>query len=154
MGFQKTAVTKMKSGVVGEVSHAGPTRATTVILDSKDEKNNVFGRAFTYKDESVESAQAGGDGAFCGIFINPKAYQLTDYNGALNGSIAEMLDMGEVFVEVTDAKSAKMRDKVYFTAVGELTTVEEGNTPVPNCEISRHTPSGETPNLCVIRLTN
>lgn len=154
MTFPNTVTSKlrMQAGVIGEVSHVGPKRARTAILNTKEEKNNVFGRAFTFEDMGVESVKAGGEGVFAGIFINPKAYALTEWNGAYNGSIGEFLDMGEIYVEVEGASEGKIGDKVNYKADGSLTLGE--GTEIPNCVIERHLPSQEVPNLCVIRLTN
>lgn len=141
------------SGVVGTLSNWGPMRAVTAVLDSDDETNNVFGRAFTYKDESVESVQAGGDGAFAGILVHPEAYKLGPYMD--NGSVGEFADMAEIFVEVAGAENAGFKAPIYYDEnTGELTAVEADGTLVPNAEIRRHLPSAETPNLVLIRLTN
>ena len=149
------------SGAVGTLSHWGPMRARTAVIDTEDESNNVFGRAFTFADETVESVQAGGDGTFAGILVHPEAHKITE-NGVPNGYVGEFLDMGEIFVEVAGADAAAIGDPVYFVAAtGELTTAEDdggdpavANTQVPNARIERHLPSAETPNLVVIRLTN
>ena len=151
MAIPKTVQDGLISGVVGTISHAGPTRCRAAVLDSASDKNNIFGYAFTFKDG--DTVQAGGAGAFAGVMIHPHAYRLDEHQP--NGSYCEFLDMGEVFVSVKDSGESKIGDKVYYVAAtGELTTVKEGNTLVPNCVFERHLPSAETPNLCVIRLTN
>ena len=76
MAIPNTVANGMISGVIGEISHYGPTRVTAAVISSADETKNLFGRAYTYKDDSVESVQVGGDGAFAGIMINPKAYRI------------------------------------------------------------------------------
>lgn len=150
----KTVANGMMSGVVGELSHWGPTRARPAVLNSTSAENNVFGRAFTYEDEEAETVQAGGDGTFAGIMFHPKAHMIEDY-GVPNGAASEFLIMGELFAQVAEASAAKFGDKVYFVpATGELTTVAEDNTEVPNATFERHLPSAETPNLAIIRLTN
>lgn len=154
MAFPNSVTSKlrMQSGVIGEVSHAGPKRARTAIVNSTVETNNVFGRAFTFDDMAVESVKAGGEGVFAGILINPKAYALTEWNGVFNGSIGEFLDMGEIYVEVEGAEAGQIGAVVNYNADGSLTLGE--GTAIPNCVLERHLPSKETPNLCVIRLTN
>lgn len=101
MAIPKSVANGLISGVVGEISHAGPIRAVSAILSSADEKLNIFGRAYTYKDDSVESVQVGGKGAFAGIMINPKAYRIEE-EFARNGTQGEFLTMGEVFVELKE----------------------------------------------------
>lgn len=101
MAIPKSVANGLISGVVGEISHAGPIRAVSAILSSADEKLNIFGRAYTYKDDSVESVQVGGKGAFAGIMINPKAYRIEEAF-ARNGTQGEFLTMGEVFVELKE----------------------------------------------------
>lgn len=154
MAIPMTVETGMISGVPGEIAFHGPTRVRTAVIDSADNKNNVFGRAYTIKDGEPEAGvyvQAGGAGHFAGIMISPKAYNL---DKELNGTQGEFLDMGEVYVRL-ESEGAKFGDKVYFVpATGELTTEEEGNTLVPNCIVERNTPSAEQPTLAVIRLTN
>ena len=141
------------SGVVGTLSHWGPMRVMTAVIDTETEANNVFGRAFTYNDETVETVQAGGDGQFAGILVHPEAWKFGEYQE--NGSIGEFLDMGEIYVEVAGADGASIGDAVYFDpATGELTVTAEGGTEIPNARIARHLPSAETPHLVLIRLTN
>lgn len=153
MPIPNTISEGMISGVVGTLSHWGPMRVLTAVIDSADESNNVFGRAFTYNDETVETVQAGGAGFFAGILVHPEAWKLGDNQE--NGSIGEFLDMGEIFVEVDDADASSIGDPIYFVpATGALTTVALDNTEVPNARIARHLPSAETPNLVLIRLTN
>ena len=142
----------MISGIVGTLSHWGPMRVMTAVIDSTDEANNVFGRAFTYSDESVETVQAGGDGFFAGILVHPEAWKLGESQE--NGSIGEFLDMGEIFVEVAGADASSIGDPVYYAADGSLTATADDGTEVPNARIARHLPSAETPNLVLIRLTN
>jgi len=137
------------SGIPGNISHDGPTRAASIILDSETEANNVFGRAFTYNDQSVETAQAGGDGAFAGILIHPKAYAIeTEY--ARNGSTAEFLTMGEVYVTLDTA--GNIGDPVSFDEATGIISAGEGGTVIPGAHIARHVPSAETPRLAVITL--
>lgn len=152
MAIPKSVANGMISGVVGEVSHFGPLRATSAVLDSADEKKNLFGLAYTYKDASVESVQPGGNGAFAGIMINPKAYRIeTEY--ARNGTQGEFLTMGELNVQLEE--SGTVNAPVIFSETdGKLSVKEKPATGDRVIGfVSRHLPSAETPNLCVLRLT-
>lgn len=125
MAIPKSVSHGLTSGVVGEISHAGPIRAVAAILSSADEKQNIFGRAYTYKDDSVESVQVGGKGAFAGIMINPKAYRI-EVNYARNGTQGEFLTMGEVYVELSDDEG-KINDPVVFSETdGSLSATPRG----------------------------
>lgn len=148
----RNSITAMRSAVVGTLAFDNPTRAVTRILDSADEDNNVFGRAFTYKDENT--AEAGGAGVFAGIMTNPHAYAI-DQTTAKNGTAGEFLHMGEVFVLLTDSTTPAIGDKVYFVpATGELTTDATANTEIKGAVVSRHTPAAETGgHLAVVSLT-
>lgn len=153
MAIPNSVVSGMISGVIGEISHWGPTRVTAAIISSEDETNNLFGRAYTYNDNTVESVQAGGNGSFAGIMINPKAYRLND-DYADNGTQGEFLTMGEVFVEITSGVKKINAPVVFDTASGALSAKEAataGDRVIGF--VSRHIESAETPNLCVIRLT-
>lgn len=129
MGFQKTVTnTRQPHGVVGELAFDGPIRAKAMTLDSASAANNVVGRAFTVKSEGV--AQAGGTGAFAGILINPKSYAHAGLPGdgnplvLSNGTVGEMLTMGEPFVTLPAA--AAIGDLVtYNTSTGVLGSVAE-----------------------------
>ncbi|EJD6080668.1 hypothetical protein M0L39_RS00750 [Providencia rettgeri] len=151
MAIPKSVAHGLTSGVVGEISHAGPIRAVAAILSSEDEKKNIFGRAYTYKDDSVESVQVGGKGAFAGIMINPKAYRI-EVNYARNGTQGEFLAMGEVYVELSEGK---INDPVVFSETdGSLSakgTVGTGERVIGF--VSRHLSSTDVPHLSVIRLT-
>lgn len=154
MAIPYTAINQLVSGIPGEQAFDGPTRALAALLNTTAEANNVFGRAFTYRDEAVESVQAGGTGLFAGIMINPKAY-LLDVGYALNGTQAEFGFMGEWFVSLTTT-GATIGDLIYFVnATGELGhgTAGAGQTQIAGAVVSRHNVSPETPTLAVIRLT-
>lgn len=158
MAIPTSIATGLISGIVGALSHWGPSRVRTAVIDSTAEANNVFGRAFTFADQADETVQAGGEGVFAGILVHPEAHKIAAA-GVPNGYFGEFLDMGEIYVEVAEAAAAEIGDPVYFVpATGALTTVAgvapDANTQVPNARIERHLPSAETPNLVVIRLTN
>lgn len=143
------------SGIPGELAFDGPTRAVAGLLASATAANNVFGRAFTYADEAVESMQAGGTGLFAGILINPKAYLTYPLDYMQNGNQAEFLFMGEVYVQLSTT-GGTIGDLVWFdNATGALGhgTASTGQTQIPNAVIFRHNVSPEVPTLAVIKLT-
>lgn len=154
MAIPYTAIDKLVSGIPGEQAFDGPVRALSALLDTTTEANNVFGRAFTYNDEAVESVQAGGTGLFAGLMINPKIY-LLDVEYAYNGTQAEFGFMGEWYVQLSTT-GGTIGDPIYFVnATGELGhgTATEGQTQIAGAVISRHNVSPETPTLAVVRLT-
>lgn len=154
MAIPYTAIDQLVSGIPGEQAFDGPVRALSALLDTTTEANNVFGRAFTYNDEAVESVQAGGTGLFAGLMINPKIY-LLDVEYAYNGTQAEFGFMGEWFVQLTTT-GGTIGDPIYFVnATGELGhgTAAVGQTQIAGAVISRHNVSPETPTLAVVRLT-
>lgn len=153
MAIPNTVANGMISGVIGEISHNGPTRVTAAVLSSADETKNLFGRAYTYKDDSVESVQVGGDGAFAGIMINPKAYRIGE-EYARNGTQGEFLTMGEVYAEITAGVKKINAPVVFSPADGSLTAKSAAGTGDRVIGfVSRHIESAESPHLCVIRLT-
>lgn len=154
MPIPYTAINVLVSGIPGEQAFDGPVRALSALLDTATEANNVFGRAYTYTDESVESVGAGGTGLFAGILINPKLYMVGE-SYALNGTQAEFGFMGEWYVKLTTT-GGTIGDPIYFVnATGELGhgTAAVGQTQISNAVISRHNVSPETPTLAVVRLT-
>ncbi|MET4860229.1 structural cement protein Gp24 [Morganella morganii] len=153
MAIPNTVANGMISGVIGEISHYGPTRVTAAVLSSADEKKNLFGRAYTYNDDSVESVQVGGDGAFAGIMINPKAYRIGE-EYARNGTQGEFLTMGEINTEITAGVKRINAPVVFSPDDGSLSAkakAEAGDLVIGF--VSRHIESPESPHLCVIRLT-
>lgn len=148
----RNSITAMRTAIIGTLAFDGPQRAAALILDSTDADNNVFGRAFTYKDENT--AEAGGAGVFAGIMTNPHAYAI-DQTTAKNGTAGEFLHMGEVFALLVDSTTPAIGDKVYFVpATGELTTDATANTEIKGAVVSRHTPVAETGgHLAVVSLT-
>lgn len=143
-----TARTYLLSGIPGNISHDGPTRAASAVIDSATETNNVFGRAFTYKS-GTDDVEAGGAGAFAGILINPKAYAI-DVEYARNATVGEFLTMGEVYVQL--GNDGNIGDPVSFNATTGVISAGETGTVIPGAHIARHEPSAETPRLAVIAL--
>lgn len=168
MPFPSTVKSELISGVVGEISHDGPSRVTPGLLATADAANNVIGRAFTYNDQDVESMQAGGTGVFAGILINPKTHVMYGTAGDTlagsmtlpNGAAGEFMSMGFVYVSLATASAPIGSAVVYDTTTGELDWVADpatpgaGNALVPNCVVDRHVSSVDAPSLAVIKLTN
>lgn len=155
MAIPNQILANLVSGVPGELAFHGPSRALSAVIESPTEANNVWGRVFTYVDETLETVQAGGTGLLAGIMINPKAYAL-DQNYARNGTVGEFMFMGEVFVALANT-GGTIGDLLYYVnATGEIGsgTASTGQTQIPTAVISRHMPSPETPTLAVARLTN
>lgn len=153
MAIPNTVANGMISGVIGEISHYGPTRVTAAVISSADEKKNLFGRAYTYNDDSVESVQVGGNGAFAGIMINPKAYRIGE-EYARNGTQGEFLTMGEINTEITAGVKRINAPVVFSPDDGSLSAkakAEAGDLVIGY--VSRHIESPESPHLCVLRLT-
>lgn len=150
---------ELVSGIPGEIAFDGPQRALAAMINTTTEANNVFGRAFTYNDESVESVQAGGTGFFAGVMIVPKAYML-DVEYASNWSQGEFLHQGEVYVAL-DAASDDFTIGApvwYDTTNGSIgcgTVPATGAAQIPGAYVSRHNASpvaDGTPRLAVIYL--
>lgn len=147
-----TARNKLISGLPGTISHDGPTRALSAVLDSGDADDNVFGRAFTHAVVADSTVQAGGSGAFAGIMIHPHAYAVD--SGVLpNGRTAEFVSMGEVFVAM--AGEPVVGDPVFFDTDGSLST--DTGTQIQGAMVVRHARSPETDTdsqvLVVVSLT-
>ncbi|KAA5921353.1 hypothetical protein F1536_23225 [Achromobacter xylosoxidans] len=143
-----TARTYLLSGIPGNISHDGPTRAASAIIDSADETENVFGRAFTYKT-GTDTVEVGGTGAFAGILINPKAYAI-DVTYARNGTVGEFATMAEINVQL--GNDGNIGDPVSFDPATGIVSAGETGTVIPGAHIARHEPSAETPRLAVIAL--
>lgn len=143
-----TARTYLLSGIPGNISHDGPTRAASAVIDSATETNNAFSRAFTYK-AGTDDVEVGGTGAFAGILINPKAYAI-DVEYARNATVGEFLTMGEVYVQL--GNDGNIGDPVSFNATTGVISAGEAGTVIPGAHIARHEPSAETPRLAVIAL--
>lgn len=143
-----TARTYLLSGIPGNISHDGPTRAASAVIDSADETENVFGRAFTYK-AGTDTVEVGGTGAFAGILINPKAYAI-DVTYARNGTVGEFATMAEINVQL--GNDGNIGDPVSFDPATGVISAGETGTVIPGAHIARHEPSAETPRLAVIAL--
>lgn len=140
MGFQKSINIFTALGVPGELSFDGPIRSKSYILFSSGTANLV-GNAYTVSAQpNVDpvgnsslspTAQVGGSGVFAGILVNPKAYAAvgTTALGPLAPTLqvpdytqAELLDMGEVFVNLPGP--ANIGDLVTFDPLtGNLNSI-------------------------------
>ena len=102
MAFPSSVISDLVSGIPGEIAFDAPYTGITAIVDTTTEANNVFGRAFTYKNEAVESVQAGGAGLFAGLMVNPKAHAINTLaattDSVSNGRVSEFCVKGEVYV--------------------------------------------------------
>lgn len=160
MAFPSTVVSDIRSGVVGEVSYDSPYTGVSSVVNSTDAANNVFGRAFTYSDESVETIAAGGTNLFAGILVNPKAFAVTSVESTSdtvpNGTPVEVMREGECFVLLTVGTAVSIGDGVFFVnATGALGagTAAAGQTQIVGASVFRHNPSAaNAPSLATIRI--
>lgn len=160
MAFPSSVISDLVSGIPGEIAFDAPYTGITAIVDTTTEANNVFGRAFTYKTESVESVQAGGTGLFAGIMVNPKAHAINTLSATTdsvsNGRVSEFAVEGEVYVLLSVGTAVTIGDPVYFVnADGTLGagTAGAGQTQIAGATVFRHNPSAaNAPSLAVIRL--
>ena len=160
MAFPSSVISDLVSGIPGEIAFDAPYTGITAILDTTTEANNVFGRAFTYKNEAVESVQAGGAGLFAGLMVNPKAHAINTLaattDSVSNGRVAEFCVKGEVYVLLSVGTAVTIGDPVYFVnADGTLGagTAAAGQTQIAGATVVRHNPSAaNAPSLAVVRL--
>jgi hypothetical protein len=160
MAFPSSVISDLVSGIPGEIAFDTPTVAVTAIVNTDTAANNVFGRAFTYRDEAIETVQAGGTGLFAGILINPKGHAdntlAATADTTPNGRDAELLVRGEVYVLLTVGTAVTIGDGVFFVnATGALGagTAGAGQTQIAGATVVRHSPSAaNAPSLAVIRL--
>ena len=145
MAFPSTVVSDIRSGVVGEISFDAPYTGVSAVVNTTDAANNVFGRAFTYADESIETIKAGGAGLFAGILVNPKAFAVTTVDGT-----------SECYVLLTVGTAVTIGDGVFFVnATGALGagTAAAGQTQIAGASVFRHNPSAaDAPSLATIRI--
>lgn len=160
MAFPSSVISDLVSGIPGEIAFDAPYTGITAILDTTTEADNIFGRAFTYKTESVESVQAGGTGLFAGLMVNPKAHAINTLSATTdsvsNGRVSEFAVEGEVYVLLSVGTSVTIGDPVFFVnADGTLGagTAGAGQTQIAGATVFRHNPSAaNAPSLAVIRL--
>jgi len=160
MAFPSSVISDLVSGIPGEIAFDAPYTGITAIVDTTTEANNVFGRAFTYKTESVESVQAGGTGLFAGLMVNPKAHAINTLaattDSVSNGRVSEFCVKGEVYVLLSVGTAVTIGDPVFFVnADGTLGagTATAGQTQISGATVVRHNPSAaNAPSLAVVRL--
>lgn len=160
MAFPSSVISDLVSGIPGEIAFDAPYTGITAIVDTTTEANNVFGRAFTYKTESVESVQAGGTGLFAGLMVNPKAHAINTLaattDSVSNGRVSEFCVKGEVYVLLSAGTAVTIGDPVFFVnADGTLGagTAAAGQTQIAGATVVRHNPSAaNAPSLAVVRL--
>lgn len=160
MAFPSSVISDLVSGIPGEIAFDAPYTGITAIVDTTTEANNVFGRAFTYKNEAVESVQAGGTGLFAGLMVNPKAHAINTLaattDSVSNGRVAEFCVKGEVYVLLSAGTAVTIGDPVFFVnADGTLGagTAAAGQTQIAGATVVRHNPSAaNAPSLAVVRL--
>ena len=160
MAFQTTVAADLVSGIPGEISFDAPTTVVVGVIDSTDAANNVFGRAMTYKDESVETFQAGGTGKFAGILVNPKTSAVNNIGSTAdtvsNGAPVEGMLEGECYALAAAGTAITIGDPVYFVnADGTLGigTAAAGQTQITGAQVFRHNPSAaNAPALVTIRI--
>lgn len=159
MAFPSTVISDLVSGIPGEIAFDAPYTGITAIVDTTTEANNVFGRAFTYKNEAVESVQAGGTGLFAGLMVNPKAHAINTLaattDSVSNGRVSEFCVKGEVYVLLSVGTAVTIGDPVFFVnADGTLGagTAAAGQTQIAGATVVRHNPSAaNAPSLAVVR---
>ena len=160
MAFPSSVISDLVSGIPGEIAFDAPYTGITAIVDTTTEANNVFGRAFTYKTESVESVQAGGTALFAGLMVNPKAHAINTLaattDSVSNGRVSEFCVKGEVYVLLSVGTAVTIGDPVFFVnADGTLGagTAAAGQTQIAGAAVVRHNPSAaNAPSLAVVRL--
>lgn len=164
--FQNQIRFRQGYGVVGEISHDGPLRAKPGLLNSTDEKNNVWGRVFTLNGDG-ETVRAGGKGFFWGILSNPKTDVFTGRIGddsaqayAPNGVTSEFVDMGEINVLVDGPVEYGSRIG-YQVDDGVIVVMEAGEggdgsnvQAIPNATVSRIRQLNNDGGIVSLRLTN
>ena len=135
---------KMPSYVHGEVVFATPLVAYAGLFNSTNEADNGIGKVYTHKTDGT--FQAGGNGKFAGISINPKAYNI---DLPFNGRQGEFARRAEIGLVIEAPSTVAIGDKLYYKADGEITANKDnGKTAgdkveykeIPNCLVARNVP--------------
>ena len=153
--------TTMQSYIPGEIGHSGATQVQAMMLESSDEKNNVYGRAFERNedvDELVSTVKEFEGGVFAGIMISPKqgpGTRATDDGEAYvpNGEVSRFIRIGDSVAVALDAagENNEVGAQVYAKTDGSLTTSESGANPIPAI-VQWHKPADEGPEGKVLAL--
>lgn len=136
MAFQSTVNQLLAFAVVGELLRDGPTRASSLIVNSSGAANTI-GYAFT-KSNSTNIASVGGTIAsgtvWAGILANPKVYAS---NGTTAGTLTPTLNIPdnaqasfvyEGLIAVVSTNGGNIGDLlVYDTTTGAISTVAAGS---------------------------
>lgn len=135
---------KMPSYVHGEVVFGTPLVAYAGLFNSTNEADNGIGKVYTRKADGT--FQAGGNGTFGGISINPKAYNL---DLPFNGRQGEFVRRAEIGLVIEAPSTVAIGDKLYYKADGEITANADNGltdgekveyTEIPNCLVARNVP--------------
>lgn len=160
MAFPATTIADLVSGIPGEISFDAPYTGVAAVINSASAANNVFGRAMTYVDESVETVGAGGTGLFAGILVNPKGFAVAELSSTgdtvPNGAPVELMREGECYVLLSAGTAVTIGDPIYFVnADGTIGagTATTGQTQITGATVFRHNPSAaNAPSLATIRI--
>lgn len=138
-----TARKTLLSGIPGTISHFGPLRALSAMIDpTADPALCRFGRVYTFTDDSKDMVTPGGEGVIAGVMIHPHAYAI-DADQVAPGSVCEFVSMGELYVGMTG--DPKRGDGLMYdpeTGILAPTGLVDGIS-VPGSVVSRHAPSVE-----------
>jgi len=156
------------TGLSGEVAREGPLRAFPWILNSSGQANVI---GFAYTKVADGEAQVGGDisaGAeFVGIMIRPKehalvgvgASALTPTNSLADAVVAQMCDMGILYVQLDDtsvqAVAGAVGTALFFddtTGAVAAGTAGAGESVIPNARIVIEDVADD--GLAIVSLTN
>lgn len=149
MAFPSTLRVAMISGLPGELAFDGPKRGGVAVLNTTTPANNRFGHVLTYRDDTIETVQAGGTGVFAGILQHPKGWAIGS-DVMPNGSACEFLIEGEIYAPVLETEDVELGAQLYYvTATGQLTVTAADATILPGAYVARHAPSAENPTLIV-----
>lgn len=158
--FPSGPIFELQSGIPGEVGVRIPARSVAVMTDSTDPRNNVFGRAFTYRSEALETVQAGGGGLFAGFLIRPKTAAVNDIGEPVdviaNRRACEVVQQGEVFVLLTQGSAVTIGTRLFYdVATGEVGAgvAGAGQIAIDGATVVRHNPSAPgAPSLALVRV--
>lgn len=135
MGFQQIMYLDQGSGIPG-ARYVGDLQVQVMAytLNSTDQTQNIYGRAFTFNGDLL--VQAGGTGVFAGFMVNPKQTPLFGTLGnplaasavVPNNYQAEFAIKGPFWVYLPDV--ANVGDQICFSHTdGHLVTVARNIAP-------------------------
>lgn len=158
--FPSGPIFELQSGIPGEVGVRIPSRSVAVMTDSTDPRNNVYGRAFTYKSEALETVQAGGGGLFAGFLARPKTQAVNDIGEPLdvipNSRQCELVQKGEVYVLLTVGNPVTIGSRLFYdVATGAVGAgvAGAGQIAIDGATVVRHNPSSPgAPSLALVRV--